>query len=153
MLNKKQKKYLLITSVMVLSVLAVVLLIPKKTEIQVTNAWVRAIPPGIKTTAAYMKIQNDSDTALELTHFESPQFTAVVAHETIIMEGLAQMIDAGKLIIPAKGDLNFSPEGLHLMLITSKVDLTLGTEIKIILYFSDKSQYTVNTKVESPAYD
>lgn len=152
MLNKMQQRYLLLVSVILLLCIAAISLVTTKAEIQVNKAWVRAIPPGVKTTAAYMQIYNYSDTDIELTHFESPQFTAVVAHETIIKDGLAQMIDAEQLIIPAKGNLNFAPEGLHLMLITSKVNLTLGTEIKIVLYFSDKSQYTINTKVASQAF-
>jgi len=149
-MDKVQKFFLLIFYTSILLYLAAVLLVPNTAEIKVDNAWVRAIPPGIKTTAAYMNIYNYSDTDIELTHFESPQFTAVVAHETIIKDGLAQMVDAGPLIIPAKGKLNFVPEGLHLMLITSKIELSLDTEINIVLYFSDNSQFTINTKITTP---
>jgi len=68
MSNKVQKFFLLIFYTSILLYLAAVLLVPNTAEIKVDNAWVRAIPPGIKTTAAYMNIYNYSDTDIELTH-------------------------------------------------------------------------------------
>jgi len=147
MINRKQQHFLLMIPAILLLYLAAISLIANEAEIKISNAWVRAIPPGVGTTAAYMQMTNYSNTDLELSHFESPQFTAVVAHETIFKDGLAHMIDAEKLIIPAKGKLDFAPEGLHLMLITSKVKLIPGKEITITLFFSDNSQYTIHTKV------
>ncbi len=109
-------------------------------SIMIKDAWVRAVPPMVKTTAAYAIFVNHSDNDIKIVSISSPQFMMVEAHQTTITNGLAQMHSVDQLIIPAQQQLIFKPEAMHLMMMMSKVVLKKGNKIQINFTFSDATQ-------------
>jgi periplasmic copper chaperone A len=122
--------------------------IESTSSIEIKDAWVRAVPPVVKTTAGYMTLINHSDKDLEISSISSPQFNMVEAHNTIITNGIAQMVSADNLLVTAKSELIFKPEGLHIMLMMSKIKLIIGTPVQISFTFSDGTQIEVEARIK-----
>jgi periplasmic copper chaperone A len=116
-------------------------------QIQVLHPRTRATPPGASTAAGYMKIVNKSGAPIRFVGASSPIAQRVEIHQMSMDGGVMRMRPvAGGVAIPAKGQAEFKPGGMHLMLIGLKKqlveenfeDLTLnfegGVTVKIEFY-------------------
>ena len=72
--------------------------------------------PGMKMTAAYMTLTNNSATDIRITRVTSPQFEAVELHETVVEDDVSRMREVPQLTVPASGNVTLEPGGMHLML-------------------------------------
>jgi copper(I)-binding protein len=72
--------------------------------------------PGMKMSAGYLALTNNSKNPLVITDVTSPQFEAVEMHETIVEDGVSRMIEIGDLTISPGSTVTFEPGGKHLML-------------------------------------
>ena len=72
--------------------------------------------PGMKMTAAYMTLTNNSADDIRITRVSSPQFAAVEIHETVIEDDVSRMREVRELVVPASGNVTLQPGGMHLML-------------------------------------
>ena len=72
--------------------------------------------PGMRMSAGYINLRNDSDDPITITGVASPQFESVQVHETIIEDGISRMIELGELSIPPASTVTLEPGGKHLML-------------------------------------
>lgn len=88
-------------------------------EVHITDAALRAIPPGAPNTAAFMTLHNDGDQAQVLVEVKVSQLAvkSIELHESSIQDGTMQMRQLQALEIPAKGEVTLQPGGLHVMLI------------------------------------
>ncbi|HWK54465.1 MAG TPA: copper chaperone PCu(A)C [Hyphomicrobiales bacterium] len=118
-------------------------------DIHVEDAYVRALPPGTPTTAAYMRLSNDSDAAVALVGATSPVAGKVTMHSTMNHNGMMHMMPNTKLEIPANGSLVLESGGRHLMLEELAAPLAAGTEIELTLQFDDGSATTLQVPVRS----
>lgn len=118
-------------------------------EIAVEGAYVRALPPGTPTTAAYMRLSNDSAAAVALVGASSPVAGKVTMHSTMNHNGMMHMSPNAKLEIPANGSLLLESGGHHLMLEQLAAPLAAGTTIELTLQFSDGSTTTLQVPVRS----
>lgn len=101
------------------------------------DAWVRAAPPGAKTLAGYLVLRNPCDEAVEVVDIESLDFGMPMIHRTEQVEGVSRMRPAGKLKVPAGGELRFVPNGLHLMLMNPLRPLAEGDKARLRLVLAD----------------
>ncbi len=101
----------------------------------VEEAWIRQAPPVAKVMAGYLKIHNPTDKALVLQGAESSLFDKVEIHRTEMKDGMAGMKRQKYLEIPAHGQVEFAPGGLHLMLIGPKKAFSAGDTVSITLLF------------------
>lgn len=83
---------------------------------QVTDAWVRAVPPNARMTAGYLTVYNPGPDALVIVGAESPLFGSVEMHGTVTVDGMARMRQHETVTVPAGEAVSFEPGGLHLML-------------------------------------
>ena len=81
-----------------------------------TDVVIKAPPPGMKMSAGYLTLHNNSSEAITITGVSSPQFGAVEMHETVIRDGISRMVALGEVTIPAQGSVDFEPGAKHLML-------------------------------------
>lgn len=81
-----------------------------------TDVVVNALPPGMKMTAGYLTLHNNTSEAITITGVSSPQFGAVEMHETVTRDGISRMAALGQVTIPAGGSVSFEPGAKHLML-------------------------------------
>lgn len=129
--------------------LALLLSHPALAAIEVEDAYVRGLPPGVDNTAAYMVLRNTSDTAMTLTGASTPVAGMAMLHKTSEHEGMMHMDHMDAASIPAHGELKLAPNGIHLMLMKLKQALKPGDKVELTLQFGDGSTQTLSVPVRS----
>ncbi len=99
----------------------------------VTDAWVRAAPPGVKTHAGYLTLHNNADAHVSIVAAHSPQYEQAEIHYSRIVDGVATMTRQDQITLPPGGVLKMAPGGFHLMLMNPKVALQEGDTVEIAL--------------------
>ncbi len=85
--------------------------------VQITDAWVRQLPPGQPNTAAYMTITNTGNDPVELVAASSPLARGAEFHRTREVDGYLRMERLEALSLAPGQRLELSPGGVHLMLL------------------------------------
>ena len=116
-------------------------------EVTINDPYVRAVPPGQKISAAFLQLDNASDTMQSIVSASSPAAGVVELHTHIHDNGMMKMRRIEKIDIPAKGQTVLKPGGLHIMLINLKNNLKPGQEVSVTLKFSDGSEKTFSAPV------
>lgn len=117
-------------------------------EIKVDDAWVRLLPPTVKTTAAYMRL--NSDQADKLQSVTTDVADRVEMHNSSMEDGVMSMEQVKDISLPPNQDVELKPHGLHLMVMGLKQALQDGQEIEFTLHFKNAGDTQVNAKVKSP---
>jgi len=120
-------------------------------DVEAVDPWIRAAPPGVRSLAGYLTIKNHGPTDVDLVAATSPAFGNVMIHETSIVDGMARMEHRSMVTIVAGGEAQFTPGGLHLMLMQPKEPTQTGEALPITLRFSDGSELPVLFPVMSEA--
>lgn len=115
--------------------------------IRVEKAWLRAVPPSSSSTAAFMRLINQSDQPLRLTSGSTPiagmvmpmMTTRTKAHGGEVMG----MQDVDALTVPAHGELQLAPGGDHLMVMQLKEHPKAGETVKLTLHFEPGGEITI----------
>jgi len=105
-------------------------------DIEVTEGYVRRLPPGVVNTAAFMRILNRGDADRVLVGGSTPAADSVSIHATINDNGMMKMEHQMNLVIPAQGEVLLESGGLHLMLMGLKGSLG-EEEVELNLSFQD----------------
>jgi copper(I)-binding protein len=120
--------------------------------VEITSAWLREPPPGAKSMAGYLAIQNfekDEDRLLEV---KSSVAKRVEIHEIQYEGGMSRMREMENgLPVPAKGSVMLEPGGYHLMFIEPRGKLKLGDAVPLVLFFEKFGKYEVDLLVKSDA--
>lgn len=80
-----------------------------------SNAWVRAMPPGQSMTAAYMQISNGGSTSVTINGVTADRGMASL-HETRTVDGRSSMHPVPMLALRPGESAQLQPGGLHVML-------------------------------------
>lgn len=72
--------------------------------------------PGMKMSAGYLSLTNNTDAPIRVTRVSSPQFAAVELHESTVEDGVARMREIPELLVPPRGAVTLERGGKHLML-------------------------------------
>ncbi len=72
--------------------------------------------PGMRMSAGYFVLDNNTDEPIRITGVTSPQFAAVEIHETTIEDGISRMRELDVLVVPPRGSVTLERGGKHLML-------------------------------------
>lgn len=116
-------------------------------NILVSHAWVRAMPPSVKNTAAYMTIENKTGGELVLQSARTTAARIVELHKMEQAGNVMTMKEVNTLRIPAGGSLVLEPKSFHLMIIDLLKPLAEGETIPIVLDFDGGIHVTVNAVV------
>jgi copper(I)-binding protein len=117
-------------------------------DIFVNNAWVRAMPPSVTNSAAYMTINNNSSVEVVITSVSSDIAGASEIHQMSDTNDIMRMAPIADLHIPANGKVKLKPGGFHIMLIDLKKSLKEGDVVPVTLHFKDGNSITVNAQVK-----
>ena len=120
---------------------------PAGDVVAIMNAWVREAHPDAKVNAGYMTLVNVSSEDVMLANVESEAFEKVEVHEMAMVDGLMTMRELTGLVIPANGQIQFQPGGMHLMLMGPRQNLASGQQINMTLTFKSGIKQTVTVKV------
>lgn len=118
--------------------------------LSVEHGWVRLMPPVAPNSAAYFKLNNQGETAVDLVAVES-DVAAVLELHTIVEQGeLRSMQQLEKVTVPAQGSVQFKPGSYHVMLIGLKQPLQENQIVPLTLRFASGEALTVELKVKDP---
>ncbi|MCC5858436.1 MAG: copper chaperone PCu(A)C [Ectothiorhodospiraceae bacterium] len=130
------------------------LALPANGDVEVSDGWVRWMPPVAEHTAAYMTITNHGDQERRLVGGEASRFGKVEVHESREADGVARMIHLDYLAIPAHGSVELKPGGYHVMLMQRKgAGLEEGERITLELHFDDGGTKQLELPVKRGAHD
>ena len=102
-------------------------------ELNVKEGYVRGLPPGQSTTAAFMHLLNSSDTAVTIISAVSDSAEKAEIHAHRHHNGMMSMERVQSITIPAKGEFVLAPGDHHLMLINLYKPLQEGDVVAIEL--------------------
>lgn len=120
-----------------------------ESELQVTEAWVRAMLPSSNVTSAYGKFSNQGAVSIEIVAITSDSFSRVSLHETRIQQGVSRMESHSSWILQPGNDLVLQPGGLHLMLMQPTRDIQVGSEITLIVTEKSGKTFEFLLRVEA----
>ena len=112
------------------------------------DAWIRAIPPGMKMTAGFGKLGNPGSAAIEIRSFSSPSFGDVSLHRTELQDGISKMREVPVLSIAAGATVVLEPGAYHLMFMMPSGDIQPGQIIMVEMSTADDRSFSFEMPVE-----
>jgi len=116
-------------------------------QVEVSDAWIRATAPGQKTAAGYMIIRNKSAQLERLVGGSSEAAAKLQTHASIQDGDIMRMREVKGYDIPAKGSFELKPNGSHLMLVDLKQPLKEGDKVPVVLKFEKSGDVRVDFEV------
>ena len=120
-------------------------------QVNVSDAWARATFALAKTGAAYLTIENQSNSDITLLSASVDKSIASVVqiHHTVMENDMMAMqeLSAG-LVIPKASSVSLSPGGVHIMLMGLQGPLKEKESFELRLYFADKSSHITQVLVK-----
>lgn len=118
-------------------------------SVNVTDPYVRMMPPGAKSTAAFMVLKNAGDKDVRLAKAESTVAKKVELHTHINDGGMMKMRQVDGIDVKAKGETALRPGSYHIMLIDPSA-MKEGDKVAITLGFEDGSSKKIEATVKKP---
>lgn len=122
---------------------------PVWAELEVRDAYVRGLPPGVSNTSAYMTLVNTGSQPMELTGASSPIAASVMLHNTVSHDDMLHMEHMAKATIEPGAELVLQSGGLHLMLMKLNTHPRPGDAVALTLEFADGSTRQLRLPVRS----
>lgn len=119
-------------------------------KIEVEGAWARPSPKMAGAGAAYMVLKNGGNEADRLLSAETRVAEAVELHESFMDENdvmKMRPVEGGAIEVPAGGQVELKPGGLHIMIINLAEPLETGTTIPLALTFEKSGKIEVEVAV------
>jgi copper(I)-binding protein len=122
---------------------------PPQPNIQVEEAWVRAVDGLNVNTAAYMTLRNTGKAPDRLIGVRAEIARMTGIHRTTIDErGLARMTEVEALDLPARGAAVLEPGGFHIMLV-GVGSLVEGDTVEITLLLEGSGSLDIAAEVRA----
>lgn len=118
-------------------------------DIEVKDAYVRATPPGLPNSAAFMTVENNTDKDIAIVKATSNVSKVVELHTHSMKDGVMKMYQVPKVDIPANGKTELKPGGFHVMLIGLHKPLKVGEEVTYTLEFSNGESTTITAPIKT----
>jgi copper(I)-binding protein len=102
-------------------------------------------------SAVYLRIHNEGQDPVRLINAQAEVSQVVELHETTMEGDVMKMQQVqGGIEVPAGGQVELKPGGLHVMLIGLTQDLEVGNGFPVTLEFDDGTSLTVEATVRQP---
>jgi copper(I)-binding protein len=139
------------TRILILLVILFISSTCSSTEVlSVEEEWAR---PGFQgdNSAIYLTIRNPGDQADVLIHADSKIAESTEIHlSKMDSTGVMTMEHQDQVPIPPDDSVEFSPGGLHIMLVNLGQDLSVGDSFPISLEFQKAGELSVEVEVRQP---
>jgi len=103
--------------------------------VSIIDTKVLAPMPGSTVGVAYFTIQNESDDAIIVNRIDSPQYSDVQMHETIIEGGVSRMRPVKSFQVEPASSVEFAPGGKHLMLMSPTTNVAAGSAVTLQIHY------------------
>lgn len=117
-------------------------------ELDISNAWIKNLPPTIPVRAGYMTIHNAQTHTLSIISIRSDAFASVQIHRSIEKDGMMRMEPVPSLEIKPDSTVQLVPGGLHLMMMKPTQPTNPGDTLTIVIEFDDGSTQSLNMTVK-----
>ena len=117
-------------------------------DIDVVSQYVREVPPGVTTSAAFLTLKNNTDKAFSLIRVNSDVAKNIELHEHTHKDGMMEMRQVEKITIPAHGKTALKPGGYHIMLIGLTRKIKSGDKITLELEFDNGDKQKIEAEVK-----
>ena len=131
-------------------------------KIEVSDAWVLFVgaqmqggePTGMQMGStngvAYMVLHNRGNAPDRLLRVQSDVAHTLELHKSEVKNGVMMMNPVEFVEVPAGGQAELKPGGLHVMLIRLTRGLTPGDQVTLTLVFETSGEITVQAEVRAP---
>jgi len=113
------------------------------------NAWVREAPAGRKATAIFLTALNTGGTARTIVSGVSDVSDTLELHEMKRDGGMMRMSPVTSIVVPANGQAELRPGGLHLMLFGLKKPLAAGDSVHVTLTLDNGARVSFTAPVRA----
>ena len=104
-------------------------------DVEVSDIYAKATPPGAKNTALFFEIKN---------------YTTGEIHTHKEVDGMKKMVQIENIEVPAMGEANLKPGGLHVMLMGIKAPIKEGDKLDATLEFDNGQKLELKDIVAKP---
>lgn len=111
------------------------------------EAWVREAPAGRTVTAVFLILQNAGSAERSVVSGKAEVADTLELHEMKRDGGMMRMSPVKAIAVPAGGQVELRPGGLHLMLFGLKKPLLLGDTVRVTLTLDDATQLLLKAPV------
>ncbi len=98
-----------------------------RVPLMATDVAVSRPKPGMRVSAGYITLSNNTSETITITRVTSPEFESVEMHESILEDGISRMYALDEVTIAAGQKVAFEPGGKHLMLMRPTSDADSAT--------------------------
>jgi copper(I)-binding protein len=117
-------------------------------ELDISDAWIKNLPPSVPVRAGYMTLYNPDSSAVSIVAIRSVAFASVEIHQTIAQDGMMRMEKVKVLNIEAGTQVQLAPGGLHLMMIEPNQPTRPGELLEITILLDDGSEQSLQMQVK-----
>ena len=118
-------------------------------EVNVENAYARAVPPGQSNSALFLTLSNTDSTDMRLVSASAKNIKYVELHNHINTNGVMKMRPVKEITIPAKHSVELKPGGYHIMLIGLEESYTEGNYVELQLDFADGTSLQLQVPIKN----
>jgi len=115
----------------------------------VNDAYVRATPPGLPNSAAFMTIKNETSKDINIVKATSKVAKFVELHTHDMKDGVMKMYQVPKITVPKNGNVVLKPGGFHVMLIGLYHPLKKGENVTFTLEFENGETKTITAPIKT----
>ena len=112
-------------------------------DIEIVDIYAKATPPGAKNTALFFEIANYTNKPIKLIGASSPAAATGELHTHKEVDGMKKMVQIENIEVPAMGEANLKPGGLHVMLMNVKAPIKEGDKLDATLEFDNGQKLEV----------
>ncbi|WP_026802781.1 copper chaperone PCu(A)C [Aliarcobacter lanthieri] len=117
--------------------------------IDVKEPYIRATPPNMKNTAAFMTFENKTEKDVSLVKASSNVAKFVELHTHNMKDGVMTMYEVEKIDILAHSNTVLKPSGFHIMFIDLNKSLQEGEKVDLTLEFSNGEKQNIQVEVKN----
>ncbi|MGK0255448.1 MAG: copper(I)-binding protein [Arcobacteraceae bacterium] len=118
-------------------------------NIEVKDAYVRATPPGLPNSAAFMTVVNHTSEDIAIVKASSTIAKAVELHTHDMKNGVMKMYQVPKIVVPKNAETILQPGGFHVMLIGLVKPLKNKEMVTFTLEFSNGETKTITAPIKT----
>lgn len=123
----------------------------KAGELQIGHPYALSTPPGARTGAAYLSIDNMGKAPDRLMRASSPAAGSVELHSMSMEGNVMRMRQVPGISLAPGAGVKLAPGGLHIMLQDLKRPLKKGDKFPMTLVFERAGEVKVDVLVQDPA--
>ncbi|WP_313024571.1 copper chaperone PCu(A)C [Pseudomonas lopnurensis] len=120
-------------------------------DLSVSQAWSRAMPPSAPTGAVYFALENRGEQDRRLIAAQTPRADKAELHTHLHEGGMMKMQQVESVAVPAAAKVEFKPGGNHVMLFGLKQPLVAGESFPLTLQFEGGIEVTTEVSIEDEA--